>query len=77
MMAEIAEELKMFGKARFGEHFPAIAADVKHLALFNRMMTVEHEHAFCSSDCATVAHSLAVILTFGFKPFKLEQTVGR
>ena len=72
MVAEIAEKFKVGRKARVGEHFPAIAADGEHPALFNRVMAVEIKYAFGACNRAEVTHRLAIIFAFGFKPLKFE-----
>src|SRR5262245_23951740 len=77
MGAEIADEIEMWGKARLRQHAPRVAADRKHLAALDQMMSVELESVGLLRHGPLVDHRLAVILAGRLQPVELEQPVGR
>ena len=44
MRGEITQEIEMVGKARFGQHQPAVAANRKDAPALDRVMGVEMKH---------------------------------
>ena len=77
MRHEIAEEVEMLGKARVGQHLPAIAADREHPARFDMVVAVEFEHALLPRNRPAIADRLSVILALAFQQVELEQTIRR
>src|SRR5262245_57780542 len=77
MGAEIADEIEMWGKARLRQHAPRVAADRKHLAALDQMMSVELESVGLLRHRPLVDHRLAIILAGRLQPVELEQPVGR
>ena len=67
----------MLGKARVGQHLPAIAADREHPARFDMVVAVEFEHALLPRNRPAIADRLSVILALAFQPVELEQTIRR
>src|SRR5215510_14602193 len=77
MGGEAADEIEMRGKARLGQHAPGVAADRKHLASLDQMMSIEFESVGLLRYRPLVDHRLAVILAGRLQSVELEQPVGR
>lgn len=72
MARKIADELEMRRKPALAQNTKAIAADRKHSALLDRMMSIEGEDVTLFRNAAAIDHRLAVIFAIGLKPFDLN-----
>ena len=76
MCIEIADKVEMIGKARFGQHQPAVTANGKDASALYRVVIVEQEHLLLTLQAALVNHRLAIVLTLRFQSRQLEQAIG-
>ena len=77
MRGEVTDKGEMWLEPRLGEHAPGVAANRKHLASLDEMVTVEREGIRLLGHGAPIDDGLAVILAGRLEVIELEQPIGR
>mmetsp|Transcript_19136 Transcript_19136/g.66547 ORF Transcript_19136/g.66547 Transcript_19136/m.66547 type:complete len:314 (-) Transcript_19136:257-1198(-) len=72
---EIADELEMLLESGVVEHPPRVPADWEHLALLDRVVSIQLELVWADWACALVDNCLAVVLAVALKAIQLPEPV--